>query len=139
MERDYSRELLRFIQNHPSPYHVVEGQKQRLLEAGYEQLLESRSWSIREGGKYFLTRNGSSIVAFRVPKKTFSGFMIMASHSDSPMLKIKENPEITVDGRSFALEKGDSIHFLADAPHAYRNPGQETAELSMLIYYGRAT
>lgn len=98
MEQDYSRELLRFIQNHPSPYHVVEGQKQRLLEAGYEQLLESRSWSIREGGKYFLTRNGSSIVAFRVPKKTFSGFMIMASHSDSPMLKIKENPEITVDG-----------------------------------------
>lgn len=98
MERDYSRELLRFIQNHPSPYHVVEGQKQRLLEAGYEQLLESRNWSIREGGKYFLTRNGSSIVAFRVPKKTFSGFMIMACHSDSPMLKIKENPEITVDG-----------------------------------------
>ena len=47
--------------------------------------------------------------------------------------------EITVDGRSFSLEKGDSIHFAADAPHAYRNPGQETAELSMLIYYGRAT
>ena len=60
MERDYNRELLDFIQGHPSVYHVIEGQKQRLLEAGYEQLLESRSWTIRQGGKYFLTRNGSA-------------------------------------------------------------------------------
>lgn len=98
MERDYNRELLDFIQGHPSVYHVIEGQKQRLLEAGYEQLLESRSWTIRQGGKYFLTRNGSALIAFRVPEKQFRGFMIMASHSDSPVFKIKENPEMTVDG-----------------------------------------
>lgn len=98
MERDYNRELVDFIQNHPSVYHVIEGQKRLLLDAGYEQLLESRSWTIRQGGKYFLTRNGSALIAFRVPKKQFRGFMIMASHSDSPMFKIKENPEITVDG-----------------------------------------
>lgn len=98
MERDYNRELLDFIQGHPSVYHVIEGQKQRLLEAGYEQLLESRSWTIRQGGKYFLTRNGSALIAFRVPETQFRGFMIMASHSDSPVFKIKENPEMTVDG-----------------------------------------
>ena len=98
MERDYNKELVDFIQNHPSVYHVIEGQKRVLLDAGYEQLLESRSWTIRQGGKYFLTRNGSALIAFRVPKKQFRGFMIMASHSDSPMFKIKENPEITVDG-----------------------------------------
>lgn len=45
--------------------------------------------------------------------------------------------EITVDGRSFLLEKGDSIHFSADVPHTYRSAGEETAELSMLIYYGK--
>lgn len=99
MEKNYSKELLSFIEQHPSVFHMIEGQKQMLLDAGYEQLLESRPWTLREGGKYFLTRNGSAIVAFRIPKKEFSGFMIMASHSDSPMLKIKENPEITVDGK----------------------------------------
>ena len=98
MEHNYDKELLDFIQYNPSPYHVIEAQKKRLLEAGYEQLLESASWTIRAGGKYFVTRNGSAIIAFRVPEKTFKGFMIMASHSDSPMLKIKENPEITVEG-----------------------------------------
>ena len=98
MERDYNRELLRFIQQHPSVYHVIEGHRQILLEAGYEQLLESRRWTLREGGKYFLTRNHSALIAFQVPKKCFRGFMLMASHSDSPALKVKENPEITVGG-----------------------------------------
>ena len=98
MEKNYDRALLDFIQQHPSVYHVIDGQKQLLQAAGYEQLLESRSWMIREGGKYFVTRNGSAIIAFRVPKKDFQGFMIMASHSDSPALKVKEHPEITVEG-----------------------------------------
>ena len=97
MEKNYDRALLDFIQQHPSVYHVIDGQKQLLQAAGYEQLLESRSWMIREGGKYFVTRNGSAIIAFRVPKKDFRGFMIMASHSDSPALKVKEHPEITVE------------------------------------------
>ena len=100
MEHNYDKELLDFIQANPSPYHVIEAQKKRLLEAGYEQLLESASWTIRAGGKYFVTRNGSAIIAFRVPEKTFKSFMIMASHSDSPMLKIKENPETREPARS---------------------------------------
>ena len=98
MEKAYDRELLDFIQSHPSVYHVIEGQRQKLLEAGYQQLLEGRAWELRSGGKYFLTRNGSALLAFRVPEGPFQGFMIMASHSDSPALKIKENPEIPVEG-----------------------------------------
>ena len=97
MEHNYDKELLDFIQYNPSPYHVIEAQKKRLLEAGYEQLLESASWTIRAGGKYFVTRNGSAIIAFRVPEKTFKGFMIMASHSDSPAFKLKENPEMEAE------------------------------------------
>ena len=92
MERDYSGELLRFIQEHPSVYHVIEGQRRILLEAGYEQLLESQHWTLREGGKYFLTRNHSALIAFQLPKKRFRVFMLMASHSDSPALKVNENP-----------------------------------------------
>ena len=45
--------------------------------------------------------------------------------------------EIQVGEETFSLAKGDSIRFRADLPHSYRNPGDETAELSMLIYYGR--
>ena len=96
-ERNYDKERLDFIQAEPSAYHGIEEQKKRLLAEGYEQLLESANWTIRAGGKYFVTRNGSAIIAFRVPEGTFRGFMIMASHSDSTMLKIKENPEITVE------------------------------------------
>lgn len=98
MERVYDRELLDFIQSSPSVYHMIAGQKQRLLAAGYTQLLESEAWELRPGGKYFITRNGSAIAAFRVPEGPFRGFMIMASHSDSPTLKVKERPEITVEG-----------------------------------------
>lgn len=43
--------------------------------------------------------------------------------------------EITVDGDSFVLNDGDSLRFRADLPHTYRNPGEETTWLSMLIYY----
>ena len=98
MDFPYSGALARFIQEHPSVYHVIEGQRQLLLAAGYEPLLESRPWQLRPGGRYFVTRNGSALIAFRIPEGGFRGFMIMASHSDSPALKIKEQPEITVEG-----------------------------------------
>ena len=51
MEHNYDKELLDVIQANPSPDHVVEAQKKRLREAGYEQLWESASWTIRAGGK----------------------------------------------------------------------------------------
>lgn len=98
MDQTYSGALVRFIQEHPSVYHVIEGQRHQLLAAGYEPLLESRPWQLRPGGRYFVTRNSSALIAFRIPEGDFRGFMIMASHSDSPALKIKEKPEITVDG-----------------------------------------
>ena len=98
MEHPYSDALVRFIQDHPSVYHVIEGQRRQLLAAGYEQLLESRPWRLLPGGRYFVARNGSALIAFRIPEGDFRGFMMMASHSDSPALKIKEQPEITVEG-----------------------------------------
>lgn len=76
MERDYSGELLRFIQEHPSVYHVIEGQRRILLEAGYEQLLESQHWTLREGGKYFLTRNHSALICISGPQKAFPRFYV---------------------------------------------------------------
>lgn len=113
MSNPYNQKLLTFIEKHPTSYHVIKGQKELLDDAGYQQLSENNIWEIRPGGKYYVIRNGSAIAAFRIPaedcaaddicsirevaEKKLAGFMIMASHSDSPSLKIKRNPEMQAD------------------------------------------
>ncbi len=97
MYQETVKELFSFIESSPSVFHAVENMKGMLEEEGYAQLLESRRWELLEGGKYYVIRNGSSIIAFRIPKRDFTGFQIMASHSDSPSFKIKEHPEMEAD------------------------------------------
>lgn len=99
MFKELSTELLDFIEKSPSCFHAVENMKKELLAAGYQELSEHHPWSLNRGSGYFVTRNCSSLIAFRVPQEGFAGFQIMASHSDSPSFKIKEHAEITVDGR----------------------------------------
>lgn len=98
MYREAAEELLAFIEKSPSCFHVVKNMKEMLEAEDYEELKENELWEVKEGGKYYVTRNASSLIAFKVPKKDFKGFQIMASHSDSPTFKIKENPEMKVDG-----------------------------------------
>ena len=67
-----------------------------LLEAeGYRPLRETEEWMLEPGGRYYVTRNGSSLIAFRLPKGRPVGFMMTAAHGDSPAFKIKENAELT--------------------------------------------
>ena len=84
---NYTEGLFRFIEKSPTPFHVIDNMKQELAEQGYKQLLEREEWKLEQGGKYYVIRNGSAMVAFRVPKGTFGGFQIVASHSDAPCLK----------------------------------------------------
>lgn len=86
--------LFDFIEKSPSQFHVVENEKKAFLKAGFIELDESKDWEILSGKNYFVTRNGSSIIAFRMPEKEYKSFMIMASHSDSPTFRIKEMPEM---------------------------------------------
>ena len=95
MKNIFSKELLDFIRRSASPYHVVETLKGMLSENGYTEISEANAWNIKKGGKYFTVRNGSSIIAFSVPKSTPASFIMAAAHSDSPSFKIKENPELT--------------------------------------------
>ncbi len=92
-----NRELLEFIQKCPSSFHTIKEVGNRLLEEGYTPLLENQDWELNTGGKYFVTRNGSSLIAFRVPEQV-SRFMMTASHGDSPAFKIKPNPEMLCEG-----------------------------------------
>lgn len=93
MKKTLAKELLQFIEKSPSTYHVIANVRARLLASGYEELEENARWNLRHGGKYFLTRGGTSLISFRVPEGSARGFMLTASHSDSPCFKLKENPE----------------------------------------------
>jgi len=89
--RNSAKALIDFINNSPSPYHVVDNCRTRLTQAGFEELSEKNHWSISKGGKYFVTRNQSTVVAFTVGQKFESGngFSVVGAHTDSPCLKLK--------------------------------------------------
>lgn len=95
---DYNKGLISFLDESPTAFHAISSIKKKLVASGYSELAESEKWELTEGGKYFVTRNDSSIIAFRVPRFNFTGFMISAAHSDSPVFKVKENPEIVENG-----------------------------------------
>ncbi|MGI6014651.1 MAG: M18 family aminopeptidase [Oscillospiraceae bacterium] len=98
-----SNALLDFIQRSPSCYHVIATIRQMLEQHGYRELLEGEPWDLTLGGAYYVIRNGSSLITFRVPKQEFQGFMITASHSDSPTFQIKEHAELAVEHHSIQL------------------------------------
>lgn len=76
-------------------YQAVENARNLLLEHGFTALKEREEWDLSLGGKYFVERNGSALIAFTVGSG--SGFKIVASHTDSPCFKLKENPVITAE------------------------------------------
>ena len=89
--------LTKFISASPSPFHVVKNLGEELEEEGFIFLDEKEKWDIKKGGRYYTTRNASSVIAFAVPAHPACGFNIMAAHSDSPCFKIKANPEIKAE------------------------------------------
>ena len=101
----FQLELKGFLNDCPSVYHAVDVLRQSLDHNGYACLEESQAWELRPGGKYYLTRGGSALVAFRIPEKPPLGFMISASHSDRPTFKLKENGELTGKYTRLSTEK----------------------------------
>ena len=97
MYKKTAKKLLKFIQKSPTAFQAVEEMSQRLQKEGFKELKEEKHWDLKAGGNYFVTRNHSAVIAFSIPKKPAWKFHIMASHSDSPALKIKENPEMEVE------------------------------------------
>lgn len=96
----FNQGLLDFIDASPTPFHAVQTMALQLLEAGFTELLESESWDLVDGGKYFVTRNHSSIIAFVFAPNAMveQGFRMVGAHTDSPCLKVKPNPETHKNG-----------------------------------------
>lgn len=94
--QNVNQELLDFISRSPSVFHAVAAMRAELESAGYQYLREASEWEVLPGGKYFSTRNDSSIIAFQVGTDLADySFRIAASHSDSPVYKIKTVPELS--------------------------------------------
>ena len=89
----YAEQLLDLIEKSPSRYHATANLKNRLTAEGYTALAEDAAWDVRPGGRYVVTRNDSSLLAFRVPEGGVTGFALAAAHSDSPTFQIKEHAE----------------------------------------------
>ena len=89
-----TEKLIRFLDRSHSVFHAVANLVEELKEEGYVCLQEREAWELVPGGKYYLTRGGSAVLAFRIPEGTPKGFMMSAAHSDRPTFKIKENGEL---------------------------------------------
>lgn len=89
--------MLEFIEKSPSCFHAVANVKRLLEEQGFQELKEEVGWELASGKGYYVVRNDSSVIAFRLPQGEARGFHITAAHSDSPSFKIKEAPEIAVE------------------------------------------
>jgi aspartyl aminopeptidase len=87
-------DLLEFIDRSPTPFHAVSEMEKLLAEAGFERIREEEAWELKKGGRYFLTRNDSSLIAFVMGAKPVeeNGFCIIGAHTDSPNLRLKPNP-----------------------------------------------
>ena len=90
-------DLFAFLNAGVSAFHSTAAAVKILEENGYQNCPESAAWELVPGGRYYTTRNGSAVLAWRMPKGELTGWHVTASHSDSPAFKIKENPEMRVE------------------------------------------
>lgn len=84
--------LSEFIKSCTDSWHTALEIANTLEKSGFIALKEGDFWNLERGVNYYVTRNMSSVIAFKIPNKNFKGYMITAAHSDSPGFKIKPNP-----------------------------------------------
>ena len=100
---DRTNQLLDFIERSPVSFAAVQQAEAMLKDQGYRRLSFQTPWALKAGERYYVTRNGSSLIAFSVPENPQPGFMVAASHSDSPCFKLKTDSEVAVFDRYLKL------------------------------------
>lgn len=98
-----AEKCLAFIDKSVSCFHAVENIAECLEKKGLTKLEEREAWELKRGKGYFVKRNDSSLIAFRIPAGETKGFHITASHSDSPAFKLKAKAEIPVEDNYIKL------------------------------------
>lgn len=100
MEKKYALELIEYLDKSPNNFFAIDALKNQLKEAGFQELKASDCWSLNTDGKYFVTKNDSSLFAI-IPGTApiaEAGFKLICAHSDSPSFRIKPNPEMLNEG-----------------------------------------
>ena len=95
---EITEEFLEFVRKSPSPFHVVDNMKKELDDNGFIALDERKRFNLEKGRSYYVSRNNTALIAFRVPEGDFDAMSILSAHTDSPTFKLKSNPEITSSG-----------------------------------------
>ena len=110
--------LRAFLDTSHSMYHAQNYLVKTLQEAGYTRLMENAAWDLVPGGKYYISRGDTAVIAFRVPVVAPKSFMMTASHSDHPGFKVKENFELAGTYTRMAVERysGTLISTWLDRP-----------------------
>lgn len=92
--------LFRYLRRSPTPFHAVAEAVRLLVERGFTPLNEADAWSLTPGGRYLVTRNGSSLIAFVLGQRTplESGIRMVGAHTDSPCLRVKPEPVLRSQG-----------------------------------------
>lgn len=100
MSTDPTQSMLALIDASPTPFHAVATVSSQLEAAGYSRLEEGAAWSLQAGSKHFVTRNGSTLVAFEVGTEPSAeaGFRVVGAHTDSPNLRLKPHPAYVKEG-----------------------------------------
>jgi len=98
-DEKFNFDLMDFIGLSPTPFHAVEGMIYKLECAGYRRLYEADSWQLEAAQGYYVTRNDSSIIAFKLGEDPVShGINMVGAHTDSPCLKVKPEPDMFKKG-----------------------------------------
>lgn len=104
MKKEFARDLIDYIYASPTAFNAVETSKELLIRNGFEELQMNKKWQLKVGGKYFITKNSSSLTAFVINSDNMEdGFRIIGSHSDSPTFRIKPNAEMTIENTYLKL------------------------------------
>ena len=90
---DRLEQFLTFAEQAPTAFHAAAGFAAMLRKASFSELREADPWLVDAGGRYYVMRNDSAVIAFEVPETGFSSFRIAAAHADSPAFKLKEHFE----------------------------------------------
>ncbi|AYC32225.1 M18 family aminopeptidase [Pseudomonas cavernae] len=100
MPEDLNQGLIDFLKASPTPFHATTSLCQRLETAGFRRLDEREAWHTEAGGRYYVTRNDSSLIAFRLGKRPLleGGMRLVGAHTDSPCLRVKPQPELQRHG-----------------------------------------
>ena len=117
---EVAKDMLSFIDASPTAFHAAANAEKLVKEAGFERLRLLTEKKLEAGKGYYFMQNGSALLAVKIPENSPKGFRIVASHSDAPCFKIKETPEIRLEGHYTKLntEKygGMIMHTWMDRP-----------------------